>query len=288
MNRKLSSELVSVVIPTYNYGNLVSVAVDSVLAQTYPHVEIIVVDDGSTDDTRQRLQPYGDKIVYHYQENAGLSAARNKGISLARGRFIALLDSDDAFHPEKLRFQVAYLQTHPHVNLVGTDCFSDEPLRWPPLPESEPDEVSQDVTLDQLVIKSRFSPSSVLARRECFDSEGLFDIGLKSVEDRDLWIRLAAQSPIATIRLPLTWYRLTPGSMSKNAEKMERCERLVLERAFQMPQLKRRWLLRQKAIGLAFYSAAYMHLASGSPRVAWRRMLASFCHWPLPIHKPDV
>lgn len=280
--------LVSVVIPSFNYGHLVGEAVDSVLAQTYPNVEIIVVDDGSTDDTRERLAKYGDRIRYHYQPNAGLSAARNTGIGLAKGQFIALLDSDDAFHPDKLALQMEVLTKYPNVGLVGTDSFSDEPIEWASVRPDDIDSATETVTLDQTVIKAQFAPSSVLARRECFELAGLFDTDLKSVEDRDMWIRIAARLPLATIHWPLTWYRQTPGSMSRNAAKMEHFEHVVLRKAFAMPELRSRWLLRQKAFGLAAYSAAYMYLSTGDKRLAWRRMLSSFMQWPLPISVPHV
>ena len=106
----MNNELISVVIPTYNYGHFVTEAVDSVLAQTYRHYEVVVVDDGSTDDTRARLAPYGDRIRYIHQENQGLSAARNTGIRAARGGVIGLLDSDDKWHPRKLETQAAFLR----------------------------------------------------------------------------------------------------------------------------------------------------------------------------------
>ncbi len=283
-----TDRLVSVVIPTFNYGGLVSEAVDSVLAQSYCQVEIIVVDDGSEDDTRQRLERYGDRIVYCYQANSGLSAARNKGITLARGELIALLDSDDAFHPEKLSLQVKFLTTHPEVGLVGTDAFTDQPVRWTDSLPDDLEAVSEEVSLDQVVVKSRFSPSSVMFRRECLTTVGRFDPKLKSVEDRDMWIRIAARHRMATIHLPLTWYRLTPGSMSQNAVRMEHFEQVVLDKAFAMPELRGRWILRKKAYGLAACSAAYMYLASGEPKSAWRCMLLSFLRWPLPIRVPDV
>ena len=107
---------------------------------------------------------------------------------MAKGELIALLDSDDAFHPEKLSLQVAFLITHADIGLVGTDSFSGEPIQWPKLPPGDLDQFIQSVTLDQVVMKSRFAPSSMLARRECLERAGPFDPTLKSVEDRDMWI----------------------------------------------------------------------------------------------------
>jgi len=98
----MTSPLVTVVIPTYNYGRYICETVESALGQTYSPVEIIVVDDGSMDDTRERLATYGDRIRYIHQQNRGLSAARNTGIQAARGEFVALLDSDDLWLPDKV------------------------------------------------------------------------------------------------------------------------------------------------------------------------------------------
>src|SRR5262245_48080665 len=116
----MSDGLVTAVIPTYNYGRFVTAAVDSALAQTYPHVEIIVADDGSRDDTRARLAAYGDKVRYLYQDNQGVSAARNTAIRAARGDYYAFLDSDDRWHPRKLEVQMRYLARHPEVGLLAS------------------------------------------------------------------------------------------------------------------------------------------------------------------------
>ncbi|HET6575601.1 MAG TPA: glycosyltransferase [Fimbriiglobus sp.] len=278
--------LVSVVIPTYNYGHCVAEAVDSALGQTYPAVEVLVIDDGSTDDTRQRLAGYGDRIRYIHQPNAGLSAARNTGIRAARGAFVALLDSDDAFHPRKLELQMGYLTSHPEVPFLAADQL-DGPTQppWPTLTDSPP---VRRVGLDELVVKARFGPGGVVVRKDCFDRVGLFDESLRSVEDRDMWIRLATRFSIGLMQSPLWWYRSQPGSMSRNAEKMTHYERVVLDKAFAMPELNRRRLLRRKAMGLATYSAAYMFVENGRPGTAAKLMAQSVAWWPIPFRPPDV
>lgn len=279
----MTEQHVSVVIPTYNYGHFVCDAVESALAQTYAPIEVIVIDDGSTDDTRRRLEPYFDRIRYVYQPNAGLSAARNAGIALAKGELIAFLDSDDAFHPRKLEFQVAYLQAHADVGLVATDAFSDEPRTWRDLVHDK-DAVNtiQEVTLIDVVLKSRFAPSSVLVRRQCFRAAGVFDSLLESVEDRDMWIRIAAIGRISIITLPLTWYRQTPGSMSRNAGNMEGFEQIVLERAFEMPSLRSNRWIRQKALGLAYLASARRYQSCRAYITASHRLLKSLATWPFP------
>jgi glycosyltransferase involved in cell wall biosynthesis len=278
--------LVSVVIPTYNYGRYVAQAVDSALTQTYPAVEVIVVDDGSTDDTRQRLAGYEGRIRYIHQQNQGLSAARNTGIRAATGEFVAFLDSDDAFHPRKLEIQMGVLAADPALGLVGTASFSDEPRVWvDSLPEPR---FHHPLTLEEIVFASCFAPSSVLARKECFKRVGLFDTALRSVEDRDMWIRIAARFPVALIRLPLTWYRATPGSMSRNPERMERFERVVLDSAFQnISPLRHRLLLRMRSYSRASFSAAIMYREAGRSLSACIRILQSFLLWPFPYCREE-
>src|SRR5918996_212462 len=122
------SSKVSVVIPTYNYGRYLPEAVESVLHQTFPDLEVIVVDDGSTDDTRELIGRFGDKVCYIYQRNQGLPAARNTGIRAARGEYVGFLDSDDLWLPGKLALQVPRLDSRQAVGLVYADAlfFSDE------------------------------------------------------------------------------------------------------------------------------------------------------------------
>src|SRR5437867_1708261 len=119
---------VSIVIPTYNYGRYVVEAVESVLNQSFQDREVIVVDDGSTDDTRERLERFRGRIRYIYQRNKGLPAARNTGIRAARGAYVAFLDSDDLWLPEKLALQVPILDTRQQVGMVYTDAhlFDDQ------------------------------------------------------------------------------------------------------------------------------------------------------------------
>src|SRR4030042_6253183 len=122
VSQQIASGLVSVIIPTYNRADCVTKSIDSVLSQTYNDYEIIVVDDGSTDNTRQILQSYVDKCLIHYiyQDNAGCAAARNSGIRAAKGQWIAFLDSDDTWLPDKLAEQMQYLSE------TGLDvCFTN-------------------------------------------------------------------------------------------------------------------------------------------------------------------
>lgn len=276
---------VSVVIPTYNYAQFVTEAIDSVLAQSVPVHEIIVVDDGSTDDTRSQVAAYEDRVRYIFQRNQGLSAARNTGLSAAQGDAFALLDSDDAFHPRKLEFQIAALHANPEVVLIGTGLFSDPGARWPKVESPR----LTEIPLTQFVTQTRFCPSSALFRRELWEQVGEFDRSLSGSADRDYWIRSAVLGRVCRLEAPLTFYRKHPAAMSGNAELMIAHERAVLDKAFAMSELRNRSWLMRRAYGMAALSAANMRLHDARrPRLAANAYLHSFVHWPLPFSRSDT
>jgi glycosyltransferase involved in cell wall biosynthesis len=280
----MNNPLVTVVIPTFNYGRFVTSAVESVLAQTYRNLDIVVVDDGSTDDTRQRLQPYADRIRYLYQPNQGLSAARNTGIRAAKGELIALLDSDDVWHSVKLEVQVNYLSAHPEVGLVATGHrrFADDSNK-PQLP-TPPAAGDRPVTARQLAVRSHFVPSGVVVREECFRRVGLFDTELRSVEDRDMWLRIAAHFPAVYLETPLFWWRQHAGSMTTVAKRMEDNRVKCLRKVFASDsELRGDWVLRLQAYSYAARTSAYGYDAAGMHLRGLARVVRSILLWPLPF-----
>jgi glycosyltransferase involved in cell wall biosynthesis len=284
----MDNDLVSVVIPTFNYGHFITEALESVFSQTYPHFEVIVVDDGSTDDTREKLEPFRKRIQYIYKKNGGLSAARNTGIEASRPNLVALLDSDDLWHPKKLEIQVGFLKKHPEIALLGSGAIRDMLSGWPSI-EDVNSQLGKAVTLPELVIRSHFAPSSVIIRRECLNKVGLFDTDLRAVEDRDMWIRIASCYEVSKLQVPLVYYRVHNGNMSLAAGRMEENELKVLRKAFANIQtLRGRFLLRQKAFSYAAFSAAYMYGAGGNRLRSLTKMLRSFMLWPLPYHRADA
>jgi glycosyltransferase involved in cell wall biosynthesis len=284
-----ATPLVTVVIPTYNYAHFLIETLESALVQTYSNFEVIVVDDGSTDDTRQRLEPYLDRIRYIYQENQGLSAARNTGIRAARGELIALLDSDDLWHPEKTEIQVRFLQEHPEVHMVASKKWDDPWEGWPKLDAGGL--IAHPVSLEDLVVWSRirFGACSTLLRKCCFDEVGFFDTSFRSLEDRDMWIRIASRFSVAELQLPLWWYRIHANSMQTDAQRMEEYEYKVLRKCLaEVPALKGRWALRRKAYSWAAYNAADLYTLRGQQWKTLGRMLLSFFHWPVPYRRDEV
>lgn len=205
-----TTPLVSVIIPTYNRRDLVQLALDSVLAQAFTDFEIIVVDDGSTDDTNRALQRYGDRITYLWQENQGESAARNRGVRLARGSYVAFLDSDDLWMPDKLHKQLQTLGQNPSVGFAFCDAWlidnNGVKLDIPPLGTGLERE---QLSLQHLMIENSVTAggSTVVCRKSLLSQVGGFDEGIRFGEDWDLWLRLRVCTEFAFVPEPLACIR---------------------------------------------------------------------------------
>jgi glycosyltransferase involved in cell wall biosynthesis len=224
------SPSISVIIPTYNRAHIVPEAIDSVLAQTYGDFEIIVIDDGSTDVTATVLQRrYGEKITCIRIKNSGLPAARNAGIKAARGQYIAFLDDDDEWLPEKLTLQMQLLQNNSGVGLVYCGCLQID-AEGTVLNQLYPEKrgtVFNDLLEENYIIGSA---SAVLVRKELVERAGCFDETLKACEDWDLWIRISRLCLIDYINKPLVRYTLHQGNMHKDIENMEQNTRAMLNK----------------------------------------------------------
>ena len=191
--------LVSVIIPTYNRAKYVAEAIDSVLTQDYPQIELIVVDDGSTDETADIVQCYGNRLIYLCQENQGVAAARNSGIAFAHGRFLAFLDSDDIWVEGKLSWQMALLQQNHHLDAVyghSAEFFTAKL------------NVADFARMSNLAQKMpSYTASAQLIRRASFDLVGLFKTGFEVEIDRE-WYARAQEAGLLNEMLPdVVYYR---------------------------------------------------------------------------------
>ena len=183
--------LVSVIIPTFNRAYCLAETIHSVLTQS--GFELIVVDDGSTDDTQKVLKNFSDIRVIHLRENRGVSYARNRGIEEARGSLICFLDSDDLWEEGKLGAQVQWMQDHPECQAVYTDeKWIRNGVRVNPMNKHQ--KYSGDI-FKQCLPLCIVSPSSVMLRKSVFDEVGLFDESMPVCEDYDLWLRIAVRYP---------------------------------------------------------------------------------------------
>ena len=208
---------VSVIIPTYNCARYLGRAIDSASAQTYKDYEILVLDDGSTDDTKDVTMQYGRKVTYLYQQNRGLSAARNHAISKASGELLAYLDADDMWYPEKLERQVAFLDAHQECGMVHSEMSiineQDEILHVRFYEETKRS-VPQGYCLQELLRRCHIQPVNVVERRSTFDRVGGFDERLLAIEDYLHWIMIAAEGQaVGYLAEPLGKYRWRTGSI---------------------------------------------------------------------------
>jgi glycosyltransferase involved in cell wall biosynthesis len=215
---------VSVIIPTYNHAACVTEAIESALEQTYPPTEILVIDDGSTDETRSVLEPYASRIRYLSQDNRGAGAARNLGIRHATGELLAFLDADDRWMPDKLAVQVARLAARPAAALVHADVLLWDPPRGIHEPPRRPRRhVFDGRCYTTLFWGSGLCVSSVVVRRASLEPVGLFDetIPGASAQDYDLWWRLAQRFEFTYIDRPLAFYRIRPAHETRTAQRLQ-------------------------------------------------------------------
>lgn len=208
---------VSVIVPTHNSARYLPEAIDSVLGQTYRDFEIIVVDDGSTDDTQEVLARYGDQIRVVRQRNQGSAAARNAGILAARGEFIAFLDADDLWLPQKLERQMPLFGERPEIGWVYSDYreFDESGLRTRSFFEREGLRPPPEGWVLLALAKGCITwTTTVVVRASCFQEAGLFDGAFPRAQDYDMWLRLAARFPVACVAEVLALYRRHPAQVT--------------------------------------------------------------------------
>jgi glycosyltransferase involved in cell wall biosynthesis len=212
-----TNPMISVIIPAYNRAQVIAEALQSVLDQTCTDYEIIVVDDGSTDETAEVIRGFTDRVRYVYQENRGSAAARNRGLQEARGDYIAFLDSDDLFTPEKLQKQVEYLQHNPHIGMVYSaySNIDDNHNELDIVPAQHAGHIYR-----QLIFQCKIATPTVMIRRQVVETVGEFDINLPMAQDVDYWIRIARHYEIGAINAPLTCVRLHPDNKPRDPEKI--------------------------------------------------------------------
>ena len=193
--------VVSVIIPTYNRWPMVRQAIESVLAQSHRAWELIVVDDGSNDCTAEHLAQYGASIRHASRSRSGVAAARNYGVGIAKGRYVAFLDSDDLWMDRKLEIQAAFMEQHSEIQICQTDeIWIRNGVRVNP--RAKHAKPSGDIfrrSLDLCLV----SPSAVMMTKELFNQVGGFDESFPVCEDYDLWLRIAVDHPVPLISMPL-------------------------------------------------------------------------------------
>ena len=228
---------VSVIIPAFNAERFIQEALESVFQQTFRDVEVVVVNDGSTDGTCQAVQPYLSRIVYVEQENKKLPTARNAGAAASSGEYLAFLDADDCFLPEKLAQQVAYLDAHPAVGLVASGYdYVDADGSF--LRRVESWRQGDQITLLSLLRGGLTAVHAVLMRREWFERVGGFDPAFAHCEDMDFWYRLGlANCPMAWLPQIVCQYRMHGQNMTARVEPQFKYYFQALDNVFQRADL---------------------------------------------------
>lgn len=229
----LPSPLVSIVIPVYNGANYVREAIDSALAQTYPNIEVLVVNDGSTDDgkTDGIARSYGEKIRYFCKENGGVASALNHGLREMKGGYFAWLSHDDVFLPRKIALQIEFLQKN---NACGA-CYTDyvqvgangeilRNIRTPGLPRKQ--------ALKSLFGRQYINGSTVMIKKECFDRVGMFNEQLRYTQDMEMWFRLLQRFEFGRVPCSLAGQRVHSEQGSREVRLHQQESRELLERLF--------------------------------------------------------
>lgn len=254
---------VSVTIPAFNAAWCIRRAVDSVLAQTCRDFELIVVDDGSTDDTASILAGYGNALRVVRQVNGGLSSARNAGIAAAKGEFVAFLDADDRWHPDKLARQLALMDQRSELVFCSTSTAVRTP-EGAALPTwrcaGTQGRILEAIFQTHALVAG--SGSAVMVRRAALATVGGFDKTLRSLEDIDMWMRLAAQGEYACIDEPLATIEKRADSMSGNLDVM---------RASAIAVMKKNRNLLPPSLRGGFWRAAYAGMLADYAKWEYRR-----------------
>lgn len=240
---------VDVLIPAYNSAHYLPGAIESVIAQSEPDWHIVVVDDGSTDNTREVIKPYlvrlAERITFVQQENRGLPAARNAGIRASGSPLIALLDADDVWLPNRLAATLPAFESEEVALSYGAVIRFRQP--GVPLETFWPDPGRSGHVARDLYTRTMDVPCpSATFRRSALAVTGMFDEGMRATEDRDLWLRIAQHFRVMYIPEPLAWYRLSSGSMSTDLPRMLEAQTQFVEKHYGEPDCG--WTARREAL----------------------------------------
>jgi glycosyltransferase involved in cell wall biosynthesis len=276
----MSAPLVSVVVVNYNYGRFLPQAIDSVLAQSYPEIELLVVDDGSTDDSLDVVRAYGPRVRLIRQANGGVSAARNHGIRQSRGALVAFLDADDVWTTEKIAKQVARFERKT-VGMaacgLGLIDASGRSLGVMPVEPGAPG--LEDLAL----LRAPGVPgagSSGVVRRSVLDEVGGFDEALSTSADWDLCRRIACRWEIEVVAEPLVLYRQHGSAMHRKVDVQERDMLRAFDSMFRDPAARAIHPLRNRCYGNLYWMLAGSYFHAGSPAKGLKYLFRALAAWP--------
>lgn len=282
MTKPANRPKVSVVVPAYNALAFLPQALESALAQTFTDFEIFVVDDGSSDQTRLWLSELADPRVRHLsQANSGQSGARNTGIVNTTGEYVAFLDADDLWAPDKLAKQITYLDANPDVGLVHTsiELIRHDGKR---LDKSIIAHGQGDLWRELIAYNPYFlilCGSTPMIRRVCFETVGMFDLALRTHEDWEMWTRIARHYPFATLHEPLVLYRQHDASVSRKYADMASAANTIIEKVYKAVPARDQHL-KGRAYARASLFAAWRALDGQHYDQAAQLYREALSHWP--------
>jgi glycosyltransferase involved in cell wall biosynthesis len=254
---------VSVIVPAFNRSDLTVRTIKSILDQRYENIEVLVVDDGSTDDTAKKLEQFGSSIIYLYKINGGACSARNLGIKNATGDYLAFIDCDDIYYDDKVSKCVEYLEKRPSFGFVQTAIHlidDDDKVVGSFSPSSK---MATGWIAEKLILGDFISNPTVIARKECFDNVGLFDESIFMPADWDMWLRMAEKYQAGYINEPLSGYRITNGYTIAHLQTNLKEEIYVLEKTFKRGKIKISRNLKRKSYANMYYRIGKLYGAGG-------------------------
>jgi len=271
---------VSVVIPTYNRADYICETIDSVLNQTYKDFELVVVNDGSTDDTKKKLEKYGSKIKLIEQPNSERAVARNNGVKNSTGEYIAFLDSDDIWIEDKLEKQVKFLDENNDYILVYGQCHRiDDTSNKIKIAKRQLEGYSGEI-FEKLLMRNLVVSPTPVVRREYFEKTNGFQTRYIPYEDWEFWVRFSLLGKFYYIDEPLAYYRIHPGQSVQTAaaKKIDDVTTLLLEDSYKLKDTPK--TLRRKSLGIANLRFSYWYLISGDIEKAKEKLSYSLHLYP--------
>lgn len=271
---------VSVIIPTYNREEYISDTVQSVLDQSYRDFEIIVIDDGSTDNTAEKLEKYNSKIKLIRQKNSERAVSRNNGIKNSSGKYIAFLDSDDKWVPNKLEKQIKILDNKSQFILVYSACLRmNETSNVIKSAKRQLDGYSGNV-FEKLLLRNFIVSPTPIIRRDYFEKTAGFQTKYIPYEDWELWLRFSLLGNFYFIEEPLAYYRIHPQQSVKltNAKKIEDVTTLLLEDSFKLKNISEN--LKRRSLGVANLRFCYWYLLANDIKKAKEKIQKACEYYP--------
>jgi len=284
MNSHNKQPLVSIIIPTYNSERFIANSVVSALNQTYPNIEILIIDDGSTDKTETVIQKLPDSIRYIKQVNSGPSSARNHGIMQSNGEYIAFLDVDDEWMPSKIDKQVSLFESNQNLSITATSyirCDADLlPIETTAL--NIPSKEKGIIPFRMLLEKNQLLTSSIMTKKNILDRCGFFDEEIQFGEDWDLWVRIAQLGEIGYIHTPLCKYRVHGAGLTGKLDdkNMQDWLKVIKKNRLRSNSWYDRHVTYRKSYSWYLHNYAYLERVRGQKAEGKKKALKSMITWP--------